>query len=339
MKKITYILAVIVLICCIASLTACSTAKQYFVYGTTLEVSASGIKASQSVRDVYQYISSLEGVLSPTVEGSDLHKINHANVGEPIACQNVTMDIMRVAKLVYEKSHGAYDPSIYPLVRLWKFSGDTFVAGTQGTLPSDDEILHAQSLIGLDKAFDIDFDNSTITKRIDGAMLDFGSVAKGYATQKSLEIATSKTLVNLGGNIGASGKEYSVGIANPQRIDRQFSTAYFAKFTLFDGECVSTSGDYERYYSVVANDVEKIVHHIINPFTAQPVDTSADGAVISCTVVTKDGALGDAIATAVVVLGVQEGAKLCEELGVKAFIIASDMSVTTVGDFQYEIKK
>lgn len=311
-------------------------AEQYFVYGTMLDVKADGVGASESVKNVCDYISSLESVFSPTIQGSDLNKINSSSVGEAVACTSDTMQLMCVSELVFKASNGAYDPSVYPLVRLWNFSGDKFLSGVEREVPTHSEIAKALELVGLDKAFSVDYEKGTITKLIDGAMLDFGGVAKGYATQKSLEKSSAKVLVNLGGNIGASGKTYAVGIANPTRMDRNFSTPYFAKFTLLDGECVSTSGDYERCYQ--ASD-GNIYHHIINPQSGYPVDTNEQGAVVSCTVVAKDGALADALATAVVVLGEKEGVALLNEYGVKALLIKSDYSHVVVGNFSIEIKQ
>ncbi len=325
-----------VLILCIASLTACSRAEQFYVYGTTLEIQSSGIKSSKTVENIHAYIASLEDMLSPTIEGSDVNKINSAKVGEAVECKDVTMQIMKTATYVFEASEGAYDPSVYPLVRLWKFSGDLYSTVADFTPPSDEEIQNAKQLVGLDKTFAADYEKGTITKLVDGAMLDFGGVAKGYAVAKSLLLANGKTLVNLGGNIGAIQGSFNVGIANPSRLGREFITPYFAKFTLKNGECVSTSGDYERYFSVTDGDSVKIFHHIINPFTGEPADTSGENGIVSCSIIATDGALGDAVATAVVVLGKEKGAKLMESLGLSGLLIDGEMNAQIVGGVEIE---
>ena len=333
MKKKAFIL-VLIIVLCIASLTACDMAKQSFVFGTVLDIKAQGIGSSKAVENIEQYMQSLEGLLSPTVEGSDVYKINNSKVGEAVKCSDTTMAIYKTALQVYEASEGAYDPSVYPLVRLWKFSGDLFSDIGEHTLPTDDQIADAKAVVGLSECFAADFENATITKLKDGAMLDFGGVAKGYAVQKSLDFVEKKALVNLGGNIGVIGKDYSVGIANPARSDRQFSTSYFAKFTLENGECVATSGDYERYYSVDG----KIYHHIIDTRTGYPASTSGSDGVISCSIVSKDGAFSDAVATAIVVLGKQKGVQLIQKLGLKGVVIDSGGQATCVGNISIELK-
>ncbi len=338
MKKIKLIATILVLIICIASLTACTRAEQYFVYFTTLEVKTKGA-SSDTPKSIYEYISSLEGVLSATVEGSDVYRINHSSVGEKTKVGAITLDILRTAHSVYEASDGAYDPSVYPLVRLWKFSGDTFgYVGEEITAPTQAQIDEALRVVGFDKAFSIDYDDSTVTKLIDGAMLDLGGVAKGYVADNCLNGRDGKILVNLGGNIAVIGKDYSIGIANPSREGREYSTSYFASFTLANGKCVSTSGDYERYYTSCEEGREVVYHHIINPFTGKPADTIGDGGVISCSVVSEDGALGDAVATAVVVLGKEKGVALLRELGLDGLIICSDNSVETVGNVVFNLK-
>ncbi len=333
MKKKAFILGLIIIIC-IASLTACDRAEQSFVFGTVLDIKAEGIGSTKAIENIEAYMQSLEDLLSPTIEGSDVNKINNSTVGEAVVCSQTTMEIYKVALSVYEASDGAYDPSVYPLVRLWKFSGDLFNKWEGHTVPAQEQIDEARAVVGLKDCFVADFENSTITKLKDGAMLDFGGVAKGYAVQKSLDMVQKRALVNLGGNIGAKGKDYAVGIANPTRSDRQYTTSYFAKFTLQNGECVATSGDYERYYTVDG----AVYHHIIDPRTGMPCATSGEDGVISCSVISADGAISDAVATAVVVLGKQRGVELLEKLGLKAVVIDGNSGVTTVGNISIEIK-
>lgn len=333
MRKKVFLLGLIIVLC-IASLTACNKAEQFFVFGTILEITADGVSASETADNIYDYMQSLENLLSPTKSGSDVYNINASKVGQAVKCNRITMRIFEAAKYAYEVSNGAYDPSVYPLVRLWGFSGDLFDKTNEHTLPTQEQIDAALLSVGLNEAFEANFDDSTITKLKEGAMLDFGGVAKGYAVAESLSLVKKHALVNLGGNIGAKGKSYAVGIGNPSRFDREYSTSYFAKFTLADGECVATSGDYERYYVVDG----KAYHHIIDTRTGKPCDTDGENGVISCSVISQDGALSDAIATAVVVLGKKDGIELLERTGLKGVIIDGLGKATTVGGIEIEIK-
>ena len=348
MKYARVFFILILLIICIASFTACSATKQSIVFGTFLTVDVdSSPHPSKDADSVKKYMDTLELVLSPTVEGSDIERINSADVGVAVSCHAETMEILRIAEYVFNASGGAYDPSVYPLVRLWHFSGDLY-GTTVGdySVPNDVEILATKAVVGLDMAFSIDYDHRTVTKLLAGAKLDFGGIAKGYASDYAREVVSAKKmLINLGGNISAKGKSYTIGIANPWREDRErFNTAYFGTISLGAGECISTSGDYERYYKVQVGDVTKFYHHIIDPKTGRPVDTSGENGIVSATVISTDGAFADAVATAVVVLGKAKGMELLQRLSedgrypLKAVLISGEMQSFVFGDVEFSVE-
>ena len=347
MKYAKIFLILILSIICIASFTACSATEQYFVFGTFLTVDvASSMSPTKDAKQIKSYMDALEKILSPTVDGSDLNRVNGAEVGVPVVCHAETLEIMSVAEYVFKASDGAYDPSVYPLVRAWKFSGDTYNELANFTPPTQAEILLKKAVVGLDKAFKIDYQNRTITKLLPGAMLDFGGIAKGYASDRAREIVSSKKLlINLGGNISAKGKKYSIGIANPAREDRVFNTAYYGILSLESGECISTSGDYERYHGVKTGTTTTYYHHIINPSTGYPADTDGANGVVSATVISTNGAFADAVATAIVVVGKEKGIELLNALQndnrypLSCVLIDGEMKCQTFGDVNFEIEE
>ena len=328
------VLLIAIILISIVSLTACSSTEQFFVFGTFLDMTVEGVSGGKATREVFTYMESLETLLSPTVEGSDLHKIYSAKAGEKVKCSPETMELFSIVEVIFDLSEGAYDPSIYPLVRLWNFSGDKFSQIEGKTPPTDEDISMVLSVVGFDKAFTIDHVAGTVTKNAgyDGAMLDFGGVAKGYAVDKAMDGFDGKALVNLGGNIGAKGKSYTIGIGNP----RESATPYFGSFTLSDGELISTSGDYERFFTYEG----KRYHHILSPATGKP----SDSGLISVSVVCTNGAVGDALSTAIMVLGAEKGKALIArindefDLAVKAVLISTDLTYEVVGDLGF-VKK
>ena len=328
------VLLIAIILISIVSLTACSSTEQFFVFGTFLDMTVEGVSLGKVTREVFTYMESLETLLSPTVEGSDLHKINNAKAGESVKCSAETMELLSIVEVIFDLSEGAYDPSIYPLVRLWNFSGDKFSQIEGKTPPTDEDIAEALSVVGFDKAFTIDHVAGTVTKNAgyDGAMLDFGGVAKGYAVDKAMDNFDGKALVNLGGNIGAKGKSYTIGIGNP----RESATPYFGSFTLRAGELISTSGDYERFFTYEG----KRYHHILSSSTGKP----SDSGLISVSVICTNGAVGDALSTAIMVLGAEKGKALITrvndefDLNVKAVLISTDLTYEVVGDLGF-VKK
>lgn len=304
---------------------ACDTVatEEYFdVFGTTASVRSEKKGYAESVRE---YMQSAELVLSATVDGSDISRINSAKAGESVVVDELTMEVLLLAHDVYVLTDGAYDPSVYPLVELWGFSPDKFVAGyAPERIPTAEEIAAAMTLVGFDGAFSLDAEELTVTKLKEGAKLDVGGIAKGYIVEKSISVAEGETLVNLGGNIGGKNGEFTIGVGAP----RDYTLSYVCTLALGDGECVSTSGDYERYYELDG----VMYHHIIDPRTGYP----ADSGLASATVVTTCGGLGDALSTAIVVAGEEKGREWLETLRgeypeISAVFVTPELEVTWFG--------
>jgi thiamine biosynthesis lipoprotein len=87
-----------------------------------------------------------------------------------------------------------------------------------------------------------------------------------------------------------------------------------------ENAAVATSGDYWRYFLLG----ERRIHHILNPKTGQPADTS-----MSVTVIAENCIDADALSTSVFVLGPEEGKKLLDSLGIEGLIVASDGQIIT----------
>ena len=195
---------------------------------------------------------------------------------------------------VFELTEGCYDPSVYPLVELWGFAAGEFLPGTppEGGIPSQDEIDAALALVGFDRAFSLDPNALTVTKLIEGAKLDLGGIAKGYAAQLALMVRFD--ICNVGGNISVGKEKAVIGVPAPRETETG-SASWLFSFNADYGACISTSGDYERYY--IVDGVR--YHHIIDTHTGYP----ASSGTASVTVVSKDGAFADAFATAAIVGG------------------------------------
>lgn len=335
MKRVFRLLAVIsVLVALTVSLAACGRAERFYfhdVFGTFLELDVQGTGRKVFADSVYDELKRDEALVSADAADGDIGRINAAAAGETVRCSAVTMSVLAAAQRVYEATDGAYDPSVFPLVKTWGFAAGDFIAGGNYAPPSQSEIEQALALVGFDKAFRIDYENGTVTKLVEGAALDLGGVAKGWEVERLIgEGGDRKFLVNFGGNIGANSAEYTVGVSAPRA--EMSALAYIGTFALKSGETVTTSGDYERYYIYEG----KRYFHIIDPSTGYP----ADSGLISATVVTlggkTDGATADALATAMMVLGEEAALRLAAEFGVGCVLVRSDMTVrVALGDRDY----
>lgn len=150
--------------------------------------------------------------------------------------------------------------------------------------------------------------------------MDFGAIGKGYAADKVVqlwkdEFSLNYGVVDAGGDlVRIENKDgLHIIVPNPKNPDG-------VKYEIgVNANAVVTSGDYFRSFKVD----NKKYSHIVNPRTCQPVETG----VSSVTVIAPNGLMGDALATAVSVLGEVAGIGLINQLpGVEAIIVLSDGS-------------
>ena len=189
----------------------------------------------------------------------------------------------------------AFDPAVYPLMRLWGFAGKEGEERTPAK-PEDEEI---QALLPLCRPENVVLrpENHALEVTVPGTMLDLGGAVKGYASARLMELfreqGVSSALVNLGGNVQVLGTKpdgslWRIGIEDPEREGN------IAALSLTDTAAV-TSGGYERGFE----EDGRRYHHLLDPETGYP----AEGGLLSVTVLTPDGALADMLSTALFVMG------------------------------------
>ena len=263
-----------------------------------------------------------EKMLSRTVEGSDVWRINHAE-GKTVTVSPETAEILRTAVQVSELSDGAFDVTIAPVSTLWDFTSG------EKKIPETDAIAEAAKLVDY-REIRIDGNDVTLPA---GMMIDLGGIAKGYiadAVKAKLEAdGIDHAILSFGGNIVAigmkpDGSAWKVGI---QDIDEPTGKSMMVSLN-FGGSTV-TSGIYERGFT--ADGVT--YHHILSTQTGWPVQNE----LASVTIFSDSSLWGDALSTAVFALGTEKGARLIENLdGVEALFIARDRSASgTSGLGQY----
>ena len=199
------------------------------------------------------------------------------------------MQLLTAALSASERTGGAFDPTVYPLVKLWGFTDEL------RKVPSPDERAEALNHVGIQN---VSLSGTTVTLA-EGSMLDFGGIAKGYAAERCAELlaqaGVEAALLSLGGNVQTLGSKpdgtlWTVGIANPEAPSEAI-----AKLTFSGSKALVTSGGYQRYFE--ENGVR--YHHILDPKTGCP----AESGLTSVTVLADSGTLADALSTALFVMG------------------------------------
>lgn len=286
-----------VLLCLIGGLclTACAGlengrkaySESFFAMDTYMTFTVYDADAETAVAQAENRIAELEGLWSVTDAGSDIYAVNHGG-GKPVAVSRETEELVSFALEMAEKTDGALEPTIYPVLAAWGFTTG------ENRVPSENEIAKLMENVGYDR---VRMENGNILLE-SGSMLDPGAVGKGYAGDEIArmlkENGVSSALLDIGGNIQAigtkpDGSSWRVGLKDP------FSGNVLGVIRAAD-EAVVTSGNYERYF---IDTKGKKYGHILDPATGYPVDNE----IASVTVIAGEGKLCDALSTSLFVMG------------------------------------
>lgn len=295
MKKLVCVLLIISML---VPLCACGESKTYteqiFAMDTTMSLTAYGNNAKKGISNAISVIQALDAAVDPDLETGITYQINNAN-GQNVTVSGQIADMLTTAKEIYEQTDGAYDITIYPLVKRWGFTTGQYV------VPSENEIANDLAKLCMGELTINKFPNSgtyTISLPFYGN-LSFASCAKGCASKYAIEamknVGVSSAVISLGGNVQTlgvkpDGTNWKIGIQDPYN-----TSSYLASISV--GEtAVVTSGTYQRFFTA-ANG--KTYHHLFSTKTGYPITNG----LVSVTVVCEDGTKADCLSTAMFALG------------------------------------
>lgn len=226
---------------------------------------------------------------------SELSLLNQDEKG---AWHSVSTDLTRVLHQsieLHQLTRGAFDVSIGPLVNLWGFGPEP----DPDHMPSDAALEQAKSQTGVHA---IEFSSQGV-RFSSPRYVDLSAIAKGYAVDKVAErlseLGIEHFLVEIGGELYAKGEKapdqpWKIAIETP-RLDKR---AIHQVLRLRD-QGVATSGDYRNFRMIQG----KRYSHSLDPRTGRPITHR----LASVTVLDNTTARADALATAIMVMGEQEG--------------------------------
>ena len=235
------------------------------------------------------------------------------------------------AERVYVLSNGAFDITVAPLVKAFGFGrkSDQYAAIHPQTIDS------IRSFVGFDKVQLIDH---KVIKSDPRVQIDGGAVAKGQACDMIAAVlkehGAENYLVDIGGEVVAhgvndKGQAWHIGITKPN-INNEGAQEELQEVLAVSDVCMATSGNYRNYYYA---DGERR-SHTIDPRTGYPVQHS----LLSATVVSSSCMRADALATACMVLGEEEGLAMIARAQDAAcyFIVAQNDSLITITSPQWD---
>jgi thiamine biosynthesis lipoprotein len=268
---------------------------------------------SATVRDTIEArLETVNRLMSTYDSASELSRFNRYQGLEPFSVSPQTLEVFEIARRVSERSGGAFDVTVGPLVDAWGFGPSE----RPSTPPDDRELRRLQERVGYERII-IDTAAGTLAKTHSGTVADLSAVAKGYGVDQVAEaldaLGFTAFMVEVGGEIFARGRKadgspWRAGIELPGAEVR----SVYRPVDLVD-MAAATSGNYRNYYEI---DGVRYAH-ILDPRTGRP----ARHAGVSVSVLHERAAVADAWATALSVLGPEEGRRLAERQGLAAYFL------------------
>jgi len=266
-------------------------------------------EVESAILAAFAEIHRIDRLMSHYKKDSDVTRLNGSAAGEWLRVDRMTFAVVEEAHRVSELTGGAFDVTSLPLSTLWGFW-----PVKELHVPSDQEIRSVLPHVGYRK-LSLDPTIHSLMKSDPETKVDLGAIAKGYAVDKATEVLLRKglrhALVEIGGEARAIGKNkngvpWRIGVLHPAK------PGYLAVLEL-SNKAVATSGDYMNFFVVDG----KRYCHLFDPRTGRPISND----VCSVTVVADNCTQADALATAVSVMGAEEGLKLIESLPATEAII------------------
>jgi thiamine biosynthesis lipoprotein len=284
------------------------------IFGTTWTVkvvaSADATDAALLSAAIERTLARVDNTMSTYKPDSELSILNANSALGAASLSPELGDLLKTSARIHRWTGGAFDVTVGPLVNAWGFGPDS------ATQPSDEARADAAARVG---AAHLTYDptTNTLSRDIPGIYIDLSGIAKGYAVDRVAEVVErdghSRYLVEIGGEVrthGLSqrGTPWAVGIETPDG-----GVQDTARVVTLDGLSLATSGNYRN----LRVEDGRTVTHIIDPRSGQPVSHGLG----SVSVIAADCTEADALATALYVLGWDEGFEFAERSNIAALFL------------------
>ncbi|WP_415233326.1 FAD:protein FMN transferase [Pseudorhodobacter sp.] len=256
-------------------------------------------------------VREVDAQMSTWNPASDLMRLNAAPTGEWVAVPARLMAVLRLGLKIGRASNGAFDIGMGDAVAAWGFGPNAATPGhIRAAMSAHRAAAHAV----------LDLDAAGRARKHAPITLDLNGIAKGYGVDRLAEVLTdfglTSALVGIDGEMRAlglrpDGTPWTIAVEAPDRTRR----APHSILALQDA-AVATSGDYRHWINVQGRRLS----HTMHPTKAAPLLAPP----ASVTVIAQTCAEADAWATALMVLGADDGATLARQCGLDALFLLRD---------------
>lgn len=278
-------------------------------------------------RALQALLDRLEGQMSTWRNDTDLARFNAARRMEWFPVPRETVLVVTEAQRMSRLTDGAFDVTVEPLVRLWGFGP----RGKPGAVPSAKAVREVQAKIGW-RHLEVRLDPPALKKAVPELSVDLSALTPGFAADEIgrwLEgRGVTNYLTDVGGELRARGRDprgqaWRVGIERPVEGKREIGCV-----VALDNLSLATSGDYRNFF---IKDGRRYAH-IVDPRPGRPTEHVAAVSIAHPSAMTAD-----ALATALMVLGPEQGMKLAREQGWPVqFVVREGNVLRTTATQQFE---
>lgn len=305
----------------------------YVIVETTKDIDLTDIKQDiesilQKMEDLFGKDESLTNTINNNAGKTDLNNQFYQT--------KVSDTYLGLLKLAKELSDGeTFDITIGALSKVWNISeqAEYCIYANNCKLPTTEEILTARNTMGIDK---IVIDNDSVYIQSEGTLLDFGAIAKGYASDLIATYLQTKAInffvINLGGNVYVHGQSLKYQEKN-QELFISLENPLDASKTILDiyetNTNVVTSASTHRY--IIVDGIK--YSHILNPKTGYPVDND----LLSVTILGDQGVMCDYLSTKCFVMGLVAGTNYLQTTSYQGIFVTKNKEIYIVGNINIQL--
>lgn len=272
-------------------------------------------KANKSIERAIQEVQRLETLLTTFNEASQTNKVNAAAGIKPVHIDKEVFDIIDRSLKISALTQGAFDITYGSIDKsLWNFDINMKTLPDEATARSMVRLINYKNVI-------LDRSEQTVFLKESGMRIGFGGIGKGYAADCAkavmIQEGIESGIVNAAGDLTVwgqqpSGAPWTIGIADPERKDLPFASMSLSNISM------ATSGNYEKFVTIGGRKYS----HTIDPKTGYPVQ-----GIKSVSIICRSAEIADAMATPVMVMGINAGLHLINQVRDIACIIVDDHNV------------
>lgn len=271
--------------------------------GTTFTIKTSEDTLLSSPKEMSELLKNFDLQLSGYIPNSVLTKFNDLGA-------NNLMDISpypefrlcyEISQEIFKRTDGAFDPSVFPLVKVWGFFKE------MNDPPSSSEVDSILTFTGFGNGAYHTFENNQLKKLDARFEIDFNAIAQGLSVDYIAEHLEQKGhqhyFIEIGGEIRTKGinnegSPWVIGIDQPNDDNTGLNKRDLENYLGLQDISVATSGNYRKFYEKDG----KRYSHTLDPHSGYPVKHN----LLSTTVISKSAAVADGYATAFMTMGVEK---------------------------------